>query len=151
MPADGQSAMRGGGTVLITERKRLCGRPCYQHPDKAVVEAKLTELDGLWTDLNAQAKVCRQHLNAPTCPLRRLTALSHRIALAGATQAKREQMKEAANTAFYFRLLDDLERWLKEVEAALATDDVGKDLASVQVRTPPAAIPTGGHPIGRGG
>jgi len=48
-------------------------------------------------------------------------------------------MKEAANTAFYFRLLDDLERWLKEVESALATDDVGKDLASVQVRPLPTA------------
>ena len=49
-------------------------------------------------------------------------------------QAKRSTLQEAANMAIYFRLLDDLEKWLKEVETALATDDVGKDLVSVQVR-----------------
>ena len=35
--------------------------------------------------------------------------------------------------SLYFRLLEDLEKWLKEVETALASDDVGKDLGSVQV------------------
>lgn len=50
----------------MIDRKRLCDLPCYQHPEKAVVEAKLNELDGLWTGLNAQAKVRRQQLNSPT-------------------------------------------------------------------------------------
>ena len=44
--------------------------------------------------------------------------------------------------ALYFRLLDDLEKWLKEVETALASDDVGKDLGSVQV--PPRGLRDGG-------
>jgi hypothetical protein len=35
--------------------------------------------------------------------------------------------------SLYFRLLDDLEKWLKEVETALASEDLGKDLTSVQV------------------
>ena len=35
--------------------------------------------------------------------------------------------------SLYFRLLEDLEKWLQEVETALASDDVGKDLGSVQV------------------
>ena len=30
-----------------------------QHPEKATVEAKLAELDAVWTELNNQAKVCR--------------------------------------------------------------------------------------------
>lgn len=35
--------------------------------------------------------------------------------------------------SLYFRLLDDLEKWLKEVETALASEDLGKDVTTVQV------------------
>ena len=120
-----------------------------QLPEKPTVEAKLSEIDTLWNDLNAQAKVrqCWPRLTVCVCLGTLLGTVADMRSMANGTtcgarrQSKRSKLQEAANMSLFFRLLDDLEKWLKEVEAALATDDVGKDLAGVQVRSLLSLLP----------
>lgn len=66
------------------------------------IQARLTELDMAWQQLLASS------------------------------QLKRDRLNEAYQALLFGRSLDELDAWMDEVEAQLASEDHGKDLASVQ-------------------
>eukprot|EP00058_Branchiostoma_floridae_P024804 XP_002610294.1 hypothetical protein BRAFLDRAFT_93030 [Branchiostoma floridae] len=51
--------------------------------------------------------------------------------LTDATQVRRDRLQDAHQAQQFFHLVDDLESWLGEVEVQLGSQDLGKDLISV--------------------